>query len=51
MKLCKECGRVDGHHPHCPEYDDRDFVDDEPDCFDEYREQRERDQDVCQRRD
>ena len=49
MKLCPECLQVNGHHPNCPEYDERDFVED-PDIFDAHREQRDReDSDVCQR--
>ena len=47
MNLCRECGRVNGHHPHCPEHNEDDFIE-EPDIFDAYREQREReDEDVC----
>lgn len=42
MKLCNECGCIDGHHPNCPEYDERDFVNNEPDYFDAYREERDR---------
>lgn len=49
MKLCPECGRVNGHHPNCPEHDERDFVE-EADIFDAYREQRDSEGDnVCQR--
>ena len=22
MRLCRECGRVNGHHPNCPEAED-----------------------------
>ena len=47
MKICQDCGLANAHHPNCPSYDERDFVE-EPDCFDAYREQKEReDRDVC----
>ena len=29
MKLCSECGRVNGHHPNCPEAEDWDGEEEE----------------------
>ena len=37
MKLCSECGCVNGHHPNCPSYDEKDFLA-ERDIFEAYKE-------------